>query len=238
MPPRLPPITAAHCAMPSLSARRACASTQSSTVTSGNSRPTALPVAGFDVTRPGRAEAAAEVVDADDEEAVGVERLARPDHVVPPADVVGIVGVEARDVMRRVERVADQHRVVARRRQRPVGLVGELEGRQRSPRRRAAAARRSARAATSPRRPRRPRRRRGACRRSWRKRMPWRSPRSVDNKKPDQLRANRVGSGGAVCLLRFSRICNGILEPDGRRAPASWFKSALVAILSRRPWIA
>ena len=65
---------------------------------------------------PGRAEAAAEVVDADDEEAVGVERLARPDHVVPPADVVGIVGVVAGDVVRRVERVADQHRVAARRR--------------------------------------------------------------------------------------------------------------------------
>ena len=61
--------------------------------------------------RSGRAEAAAEVVDADDEEAIGVERLARTDHVVPPADVVGLAFVVAGDVVRRVERVADEHRV-------------------------------------------------------------------------------------------------------------------------------
>ena len=47
MPPRLPPITAANCAMPSRSASRACASTQSSTVTSGKSLPQVRPVSGL-----------------------------------------------------------------------------------------------------------------------------------------------------------------------------------------------
>ena len=42
--------------------------------------------------------------------------LPGPDHVVPPADVARVVRVAARDVVRGVERVADQHRVRARRR--------------------------------------------------------------------------------------------------------------------------
>ena len=130
MPPRLPPITAAHCRMPSTSASRACASTQSSTVTSGKSAPHALPVAGFGESRSGRAEAAAEIVDADDEETVGVERLAGTDHVVPPADVVWFVRVIARDVMRRIERMAHEHRVRTARVERAVGFVREVVLRQ------------------------------------------------------------------------------------------------------------
>src|SRR5215475_2101806 len=47
MPPRLPPITAAKRSMPSRSASRACASTQSSTVTIGKSEPQGWPVAGL-----------------------------------------------------------------------------------------------------------------------------------------------------------------------------------------------
>ncbi len=45
--PRLPPITAAKRSMPRRSARRACAATQSSTVTTGKSAPQGLPVAGL-----------------------------------------------------------------------------------------------------------------------------------------------------------------------------------------------
>ena len=75
--------------------------------------------------------AAAEVVHPDDEEALGVERLARPDEVVPPAEVFGSIGVHAGDVVRGVQRMADEHRIGARGIQRTVGLVGELERGQR-----------------------------------------------------------------------------------------------------------
>ena len=81
--------------------------------------------------RPCRAEAAAEIVDADDEEAVRVERLARPDHVVPPADVVGLAFVPTGDVVRRVERVTDQHSVRTLGVERAVSLEREIESRQR-----------------------------------------------------------------------------------------------------------
>ena len=52
--------------------------------------------------------------------------LPGPDHVVPPADVVGLVGVVAGDVVRGVERMADEHRVAALGVERAVGLVGEV----------------------------------------------------------------------------------------------------------------
>ena len=47
MPPSEPPITAASCCTPSASSRRACAFTQSSTVSTGKSLPHARPVAGL-----------------------------------------------------------------------------------------------------------------------------------------------------------------------------------------------
>ena len=77
--------------------------------------------------RSGRAEAAAEVVDPDDVEAIGVERLARTDHVVPPADVALVAFVEAGDVVRRVQRMADQDRIAAVGVERAVGFVGQVE---------------------------------------------------------------------------------------------------------------
>jgi hypothetical protein len=51
----------------------------------------------------------------------------------PPADVVRIAGVTPGDVVRRVERVADQHGVAARGVERAVGLVGELVARSTAP---------------------------------------------------------------------------------------------------------
>ncbi len=99
-------------------------------VLDGDDREVGTPrLAGGGIVRrgPARAEAAAEVVHADDEEAVGIERLARTHHVVPPADVVLVTLVVAGDVMRRVQRMADQHGVAAVGIERAVGLVGELE---------------------------------------------------------------------------------------------------------------
>ena len=81
--------------------------------------------------RSGRPEAAPQIVDADDEESVRVERLAGTHHVVPPADVLGLVLVESRDVVRSVERMTDEHRVRAVGIARPVRLVRELVARQR-----------------------------------------------------------------------------------------------------------
>ena len=80
----------------------------------------------IDRQRPGGAMTAAEIVHAHHKKPVGIQRLVRADHVVPPADVVRLVRIHARHVVRRVERMTDQHRVRARSVERAVGFVGQF----------------------------------------------------------------------------------------------------------------
>jgi hypothetical protein len=131
MPPRLPPITAAKLLDAEMVGE---ARLRVDPVFDGHQRksrrPTDAPVDGLIDKGPGRAEAAAEIVEADDEETIGIERFPRPDHVVPPAHVFAIVGVIAGDVVRRIEGVADQDRVAAIGVERSVRFEGELVIRQ------------------------------------------------------------------------------------------------------------
>ena len=89
-----------------------------------------MPVAGIGRGRAGRAEAAADDVRADDEEAVGVDDLAGTDQHLPPARLAGHrIGVG--DMLVAGQRMADQDGVgLARVVERAVGLVGDLERRQ------------------------------------------------------------------------------------------------------------
>ena len=80
--------------------------------------------------RPARAHAGAEHVRADDEVALGVDRLAGTDHGLPPAGLAGH-RIGTCHMMVAGQRVADQHRVGAGGVERAVGLVGDLERRQR-----------------------------------------------------------------------------------------------------------
>ena len=77
----------------------------------------------------GRAQAAADDVGADDEEAVGVDDLAGPDQHVPPAGLAGHrMGIG--DMLVAGQRVADEDGVGAGLVELAIGLVGDLEGRQ------------------------------------------------------------------------------------------------------------
>ena len=83
-----------------------------------------------DGRRPGRAETAAQVIDADDKEAFGIQGLARADHVVPPADVGRLVFVPAGDVVGVVQCLAHQDRIGPVGVQIAVGFIDEFVGRQ------------------------------------------------------------------------------------------------------------
>ncbi len=87
---------------------------------------------GVGAGRAGGPVAAAEVVQADDEEAVGIERPAGADDVVPPADVgrgfAGLVGAAAGDVVMAGQRMADEDGVRFRGVERAVGFIHQVEG--------------------------------------------------------------------------------------------------------------
>jgi len=76
-----------------------------------------------DRTRPGAALTAAEQIGRDDEPAVGVDRLARADHGVPPARVL-VSFVPARRVRVAGQGMADVDRIAGVRIERSVRLVG------------------------------------------------------------------------------------------------------------------
>ncbi len=99
-------------------------------VTTGRSSPHGSAGIRIDGRRPGGAEAAADDVRADDEETVRVDDLARPDQHFPPSGLAGDrIGIG--DVLVARQRVADQDRVGARLVQASIGLVGDLERRER-----------------------------------------------------------------------------------------------------------
>ena len=83
------------------------------------------------VGRAGGTEAGANVVHADHEKPVGVQRLAGPDHVVPPALAAGDglalrIRVHTGHMVRCVQGMADQHGIAALRIELSVGFVHQL----------------------------------------------------------------------------------------------------------------
>ncbi|MCY1391568.1 hypothetical protein D9M71_64140 [compost metagenome] len=79
-----------------------------------------------DAGRAGRAVAAAEVVEADDEELQGIDGLARADAAVPPARLAVVHAVVAGGVVMAGQRMADQHRVAALCIQFAVGFIDQF----------------------------------------------------------------------------------------------------------------
>ena len=98
------------CSMPRWSISIACARTMSRMVMTGRSSAVGLAGRRVGRGRTGRAHAAAEDVGADDEEAVGVDRLAGADHQLPPAGLAGD-RIDVGDMLVAGQRMADQHGV-------------------------------------------------------------------------------------------------------------------------------
>ena len=105
--------------------------TMSPTVTTGKVQPIGLAGRRVDAGRPGGAIAAAEHIAADHKEAVGVEGLAGPDAVVPPAGLGGVAVVIAGGMGAAAERVADQDGIGAVGVEPAIGFVGQRDRAQR-----------------------------------------------------------------------------------------------------------
>ena len=86
----------------------------------------AVRTVGVEVHGAGGAKARSQVVHTDDKKPVGVHRLARTDHAVPPAFGLGLPRVNARHMVRGVERVADQHRIALVGVERAIGLKRQV----------------------------------------------------------------------------------------------------------------
>jgi len=84
---------------------------------------------GIERGGPGGAQAAADHVGADDEEAVGVERSARADHGLPPTVAPGD-GVTVGDVLIARQRVTHQDRVALGGVEHAIGLIGDGQRRE------------------------------------------------------------------------------------------------------------
>ena len=83
------------------------------------------PGIGVHMHRAGGAKTRAQVVDANDEKPLGVDRLARANHVVPPALALGLAFVRARHMVRGVQGMANQHRVGALGIQLAISFIGQ-----------------------------------------------------------------------------------------------------------------
>ena len=76
----------------------------------------------------GRAKTGAQVVHANDKETVCIDRFARANHVVPPAFTFVLAFVDARDMVRRIQRMANENRIGFVGVERAVSLEGQLIG--------------------------------------------------------------------------------------------------------------
>ena len=130
MPPSEGPMTVSRRSIPSERAVSKPARAMSSTDRSGKAQPVGLARGRVGRGGPGRAEAASQGIDADDEKAVGIEREPGPHHPLPPA--FGGVSGRRGCVRGRGEAREKQQRVVARGVELAPGLVGDTRAVQRA----------------------------------------------------------------------------------------------------------
>ena len=76
----------------------------------------------------GRAKAGAQIVHANDKETVCIDRFSRANHVVPPAFTFVLAFVDARDMVRRIQRMANENRIGFVGVERAVSLEGQVIG--------------------------------------------------------------------------------------------------------------